>query len=394
MIYTKDNFPKELNFLSKKINPDFSSLSKILTGETNSKKVYSLELLIDEEIKKSILEDYFKEKYYPSPIEHWGKNISVKSRDYDLKKDYENYYRQTIKFWFLMGYDLFTDLTFISRFENLNTINFKTKDTAEKSKGERYWANQGTGLIKSWKDFEEFPWEAAKQLISDYEMNIRIIEKYLPDGMKLAVVGTLFEEPLEWIFGFENLFYLLNDNPDLVKEVFKKVGEINYDFYNSVISEDIVGGIFHADDLGFKTGTLVSVEHLNNLVFPWFKKYVALAHEHKKPFYLHSCGKKDKIMDIFIDEIKIDAIHSFEDVSYPVIQYKKLWGDKVGIIGGIDMDKLVRLNEADLRKYIRNTLDVCMNNGRYVFGSGNTIANYIPIKNYFIMLEEAAKWGD
>ncbi len=74
-------------------------------------------------------------------------------------------------------------------------------------------------------------------------------------------------------------------------------------------------------------------------------------------------------VELLIDDIKIEAIHSFEDLSYTVTKYKKLWGDEVGIIGGIDMDKLVRLNEAELRKYIREVLDVCINTGRYVFGS-------------------------
>jgi len=33
-----------------------------------------------------------------------------------------------------------------------------------------------------------------------------------------------------------------------------------------------------------------------------------------------------------------------------------------------------------------------MPGGRFAFGSGNTIANYIPLKNYAIMLDEARRW--
>ena len=97
-------------------------------------------------------------------------------------------------------------------------------------------------------------------------------------------------------------------------------------------------------------------------------------------------------MDTLIDEVGIDAIHAFEDASSPVTTYKKKWGERVGIIGGVDVDRLCRSSGRELRGYLRAVLDVCMQGGRYVFGSGNSIANYLPVENYLAMLEEAAKW--
>lgn len=67
-------------------------------------------------------------------------------------------------------------------------------------------------------------------------------------------------------------------------------------------------------------------------------------------------------------------------------------GGEIAILGGVDMDKLVRYSEEELRKYIRNLLNICMDGGRYAFGSGNTISNYVPIQNYIVMLDEAMKW--
>lgn len=97
-------------------------------------------------------------------------------------------------------------------------------------------------------------------------------------------------------------------------------------------------------------------------------------------------------MDILINDVGVDAIHSFEDASYPVIKTKEEWGNKTGIIGGVDIDKLVRLDEISLRKYIKDILDICTQNGRYVCGSGNSICNYIPVEDYLIMLDVVSKW--
>jgi uroporphyrinogen decarboxylase len=372
--------------------PDFETLLAVIQGTKKTDTLFSCELAIDEEIKKAILVDYLDEPYFPPPVSHWGANRLDSSDCHEMHDSYEKYYRQALRFWYLMGYSLYSDLTFINRFENMCTLTVKTEDTAPLSKGDRHWAVEGKGMISSWEDYEKFPWDKPNQFIEEYVDYLDFIEDFIPDGMKLGVVGTLFEEPLEWIFGYESFFYMLYDQPDLVKAVFDRVGNIMEDFYRAVLPHDTVGYVFHADDLGFRSGPLVSVDHLQLLVFPWFKRYASLTHQHKKPFFLHSCGRKDQIMDVLIDEVGIDAIHAFEDTSYPVIRYKKEWGDRVAIIGGVDVDKLARYDEERLRHYIREILEVCTKGGRYVFGSGNSITNYIPVKNYLTMLEEARQW--
>ena len=98
------------------------------------------------------------------------------------------------------------------------------------------------------------------------------------------------------------------------------------------------------------------------------------------------------IIKDLIEDIRIDALHSFENVSNSVVDYKKRFGDKITILGGVDMDKLTTLNENDLRKYVRNILDICMQGGRYALGAGNSISNYVPINNYLIMLDEGLSW--
>ena len=77
------------------------------------------------------------------------------------------------------------------------------------------------------------------------------------------------------------------------------------------------------------------------------------------------------------------------DTALPLVEK---YGEKIGIMGGIDMDKLSRLNEVELRKYIRDVLNTCMQGGRYTLGSGNSIANYVPIENFLIMLDEGHKF--
>ena len=97
-------------------------------------------------------------------------------------------------------------------------------------------------------------------------------------------------------------------------------------------------------------------------------------------------------MDDLINIVGIDAFHSFQDIILPVSEAKARIGKRVGLLGGADMDKLSTLPEAELRLYLRNILEACVPGGRYAFGSGNTIANFVPLQNYAILLDEARQW--
>jgi len=42
---------------------------------------------------------------------------------------------------------------------------------------------------------------------------------------------------------------------------------------------------------------------------------------------------------------------------------------------------------------VRRTLAVCQPGGGYCLGTGNSVANYIPLDNYLAMLDEGRRWS-
>ena len=89
----------------------------------------------------------------------------------------------------------------------------------------------------------------------------------------------------------------------------------------------------------------------------------------------------------------IDAKHSFEDKILPVEQAYQRWGKEIGIIGGLDMDLITRGSEEDIRRRTREILDVCGPEGGYALGTGNSVADYVPARNFMIMVDEGRKWN-
>lgn len=130
----------------------------------------------------------------------------------------------------------------------------------------------------------------------------------------------------------------------------------------------MVGAVSMGDDIGYKTGPMISPSFLRKYIFPWHKRCVEEVHRRGKPFILHSCGNLKIIMNDLIEYVKIDAKHSYEDVSYPAVEYKKLYGDRIAILGGIDMDKLARMPSLEFEKYVKNILSKCAPGGGYALG--------------------------
>lgn len=354
--------------------PDFAGLERVLRGDQQPKRVHLVELLIDEEILKAMAERYLGQAWIPS-----------------MAETRELYFRQLVTMYYRLGYDYVPVSCWPIHWMNHPPVGWQaSEDTAELSRGEREWAREGHGLITSWRRFEQFPWEEIEPDCSPYE----IVARSLPIGMKMVVETNFFEHVLETLLGFEGLFYMLYDDPALVAQVFARWGQKVYDFYESVIGLEEVGAVFHADDMGFNTSTLVAPDTLREYVFPWLSKYAALAHEHGKMFWLHSCGNHyaGGTIEDLIEDVNIDAFHSFQDVILPVTEFKARYGERVATLGGVDVDRLARMEEAPLRQHVRRILQRCMAGGRFALGSGNSVTNYIPLRNYIIMLEESRLW--
>lgn len=117
----------------------------MIKGEKKADKVHFVELLMDSEIKKCIIEHCLGEKWIDS-----------------TENNKADYIEQDIKFWYYLGYD-YVRISGGIKFPGKGR---KTEDTAILSKGKRNWVEENTGMITSWEDFEKYPWQKNNKLIT------------------------------------------------------------------------------------------------------------------------------------------------------------------------------------------------------------------------------------
>ena len=353
--------------LQKQHKPNWQGLINNILRKGTPSRVHHIELFHDEEVRAAIAENFDLDKKF---------KLNPNDPDYSR--------RQYIAFQRFLGFDHIS--------VNLVDVDFEfhqtsIKDTAELGrKSGRLYMDEHAGPITNWQEFEKYKWPDPTKPSATRELEW--YQKNLPDDMCIITHTGHFAEMLSWLMGYETLCLALYDHRELVEAIADRTLQYHVAECKQVLQFDRVKALWGSDDMGFRNGLLISPDDTRKLCLTGHKVLAKMAHDAGMPYLLHSCGKLDDIYEDLIEDVKLDAKHSFEDTIEDCRDAKKSWGRRMAMLGGIDVDFLCRSDEQAIRARVRDTLDKCMPGGGYCLGTGNSVANYIPLENYLVMVDE------
>ena len=250
-------------------------------------------------------------------------------------------------------------------------------------------APPSVGPIQTWQDLEAYPWPRIEDV--DFS-SVEWFERHLPDDIAMTAMTYLFQ----WVsnlIGFEPLCLKLYEDRDLVRAVTERVGTFYVRLAEALCDFERFGALNVGDDMGHKTATLVRPDDLREIFVPWHTRLIGAAHERGKLGLFHVCGQVEAIMDDLIDTVGIDARHSTQDVIEPIAVSKARYGDRIALLGGVDVDFITRAQPHEVGPYVHRILDACLPGGGFALGVGNWVADTIPLDNYIALLEAARTYG-
>jgi uroporphyrinogen decarboxylase len=249
------------------------------------------------------------------------------------------------------------------------------------------------GPIQSRRDFEEYPWAKLPELYWERaETQFAALAKSLPDGM-LAVggVGNGIFEISEDLVGLERLPLMQADDPKLYADLYARIGDLLMEIWGEFLKchADAFAACRFGDDLGYRSSLLTNPRTVRNHVMPQYRRIIKLIHSQGKPFLWHSCGNIFEVMEDAI-EAGIDAKHSNEDAIAPFETWIEEYGERIGLLGGFDMDFLARRSPEEIYEQVVEQGGRYRRMARgYALGSGNSIPDFIPVDNYLAMIDAA-----
>jgi uroporphyrinogen decarboxylase len=240
------------------------------------------------------------------------------------------------------------------------------------------------GRIKNRKDWE-------KKVIHPGDEDIDEVMEYLTEYIETAKdeniavalgTGNMFITHYVNVNGFD-FFTLIYDDMDLVDEMLTVTSE----WFTKLITRAVNAGVdilFSGDDVAYKSGTYMNPVLFKEIYSRYAEKMYKPAIEAGVPIIFDCDGNPTEIMDMMID-LGCSAHFPVDACGLDYREHKKRWGDRLTLIGALDLDPLIRLDTRGVEEYVKEVVLSMKEGGRYIAGTITAI-DEIPIENFVTMV--------
>jgi hypothetical protein len=156
-----------------------------------------------------------------------------------------------------------------------------------------------------------------------------------------------------------------------------------------------VDGILGAVDWCFGKAPLFSPDMFRRYMVPHLKRIVDECHLAGVPYVKHLDGRTTPHLDLLIEEIGIDGLHSIEPAAGMDIGWvKKRYGDRITILGNIDCGHLLTFGTKDeVVRRVKDIIRVASPGGGHVFSSSNSIHSGVSPDIFWAMIDAVKEFG-
>ena len=147
------------------------------------------------------------------------------------------------------------------------------------------------------------------------------------------------------------------------------------------------------DDLGFKHKGFFSPAMYERLLMPAHKLICDVFKRAGKPMMLHSCGYVTEFVPQFM-EIGFDCLQPLEvKAGNDMPALKQRFGDRLCLMGGIDVRAMADPDPAAIEKEIADKLPVVKEGGGYIYHSDHSVPDNVSFEQYCRVMELVAHYG-
>ncbi len=108
---------------------------------------------------------------------------------------------------------------------------------------------------------------------------------------------------------------------------------------------------------------------------------------------LHSCGYNMEFIPLYI-EAGFDCIQPLEvKAGNDMLKLKKLYGDRLSFMGGIDVRAMSSTNPDDIVREISTKIPFMKKGGGYIYHSDHSVPDDVSFKQYCRVMELVNEYG-
>jgi uroporphyrinogen decarboxylase len=203
-----------------------------------------------------------------------------------------------------------------------------------------------------------------------------------PEGLAIGVSTDLAAGAALASMGVEGFSYALADDPDFVAEVFMRYGEWSAKVHRNLCKMGF-DFVWSGGDIAFNTGPFFSPEVFRTIILPAMRKSAV---EITVPWIYHSDGNLNPILEDLLS-LGMNGLHPFEPGGMDILATKQKYGNKLCVVGNVDIDLLTRGTSAEVENQATQIINSLAPLGGHIISSSNGLASYVKAENVRAMMQ-------
>lgn len=181
-------------------------------------------------------------------------------------------------------------------------------------------------------------------------------------------------------------------HPEMVRQIAEVVAAYNKERVRQLIQAG-VEIILLGDDYAYKTGPFMSPRHFREFLLPGMVEIVQYIKHLGAYCIKHTDGNIWPIIEEIVGT-GVDCLGPLEPAAgMDLLEVKRRFGDRVCIMGNVDVDLLSRGTPDEVREETARLITRCAPGGGYILSSGNSISSSVKPENFLAMIETGRLLG-
>ncbi|MBI2298853.1 MAG: hypothetical protein HYU66_07880 [Armatimonadetes bacterium] len=208
-----------------------------------------------------------------------------------------------------------------------------------------------------------------------------------PEEFRQANIGFSLFERAWTLRGMDKLLMDMVLHPEFVEELLDRICDWNVACVHHLAQHNL-DCIAFGDDWGQQHGLIMGPAHWRHFLKPRLKRMYDAVHEHGMYVWIHSCGDVSELLGELAD-IGVNCFNPFQPEVLNVAKVKEDHGHRLAFHGGISLQRtLSRGTPDDVRREVRERIQVVGRDGGYVLAPCHAVTADVPAENIHAMLDE------
>ena len=198
------------------------------------------------------------------------------------------------------------------------------------------------------------------------------------DRFVCSILGGTFDN-LVPLIGFDTLMMWSIQSPEVLEKLAWKAAHFNLALAKIAAAAG-VDMLIIADDIAYNCGTFISPEKHRQLFFPALKWLVTEIHNRTNCVcFMHTDGNINAVMDDIVD-CGFDGLQSLQpSAGMDIRAVKKKYGDKLCLMGNIDLDYLLpKGTKNEIQTEVKSLARDVGADGGWILSTCNTLSRAVP----------------